>query len=296
MKASMTIARNTGESHPWGFDRLRKEGIEISQALSGTGWTDYNYHDPGVTILEQLCFALTDLIYRAKFDVADYLCDSRGEIDMRSLGLHAPEDVLFCRPNTPLDYQKKLADMSHDINDVRIESDGEFGMAGGYGLYRIRVRANVQFGVPAPSTESLIQQATDNFYQVRNLCEDLDGEVGVVEDIDCRLFAEINIKPGFRAAHILAEIYHVAALELDKGVSYRSYSEGLESGVALDELFDGPHTEHGLIDDSAFSAASQEQDKHLLESAILAKARKVEGVDYISALRLLPVSGRRGRH
>ncbi len=289
MKSSLTIMRNTGESHPWGFAQLRKEGIEISQALSGSGWTDYNYHDPGVTILEQLCFALTDLIYRSKFDVADYLCDMRGDIDLQSLGLHAPEDVLFSRPSTVLDYQKALADMSHDINDVRIATDGDEWGAGGYGLYRVKVRSSAQFGDDAPEAEDLVRQTTRNFHRVRNLCEDLESEVTVAEDVDCQLLAEISIKPGYRVAHLVAELFHLAVREMDKGVSYSSYSEGLEEGKALDELFSGPYTRNGLIGDNAFTTAGEDQDLRLLESAILSRARKIEGIDYIAALRLRPM-------
>ena len=29
--------------------------------LCGDQWSDFNSHDPGITILEQLCFALTEL-------------------------------------------------------------------------------------------------------------------------------------------------------------------------------------------------------------------------------------------
>lgn len=36
-------------------------------------WTDYNIHDPGITILEALCYALTDIAYRAGWDINDLL-------------------------------------------------------------------------------------------------------------------------------------------------------------------------------------------------------------------------------
>ena len=55
------------------YDFLREEGISLVQKYSGSKWTDYNYHDPGVTILEQLCYALTDLGYRANFRIEDLL-------------------------------------------------------------------------------------------------------------------------------------------------------------------------------------------------------------------------------
>lgn len=47
------------------FKQLREEGIRLVQDLSGKLWTNYNLTDPGVTTLEVLCYALTELGYRA---------------------------------------------------------------------------------------------------------------------------------------------------------------------------------------------------------------------------------------
>ena len=48
---------------------LKQLGIESIQELSGKNWTDYNIHDPGITILEILCFAFTELGFRSGYDV-----------------------------------------------------------------------------------------------------------------------------------------------------------------------------------------------------------------------------------
>jgi len=37
------------------FSSLREQGIALIQRLAGTTWTEYNAHDPGVSILEQFC-------------------------------------------------------------------------------------------------------------------------------------------------------------------------------------------------------------------------------------------------
>ena len=50
---------------------LRDEGLEYLQAISGHLWTDYNIHDPGVTLLELLCYAITDLDQRLSMNIAD---------------------------------------------------------------------------------------------------------------------------------------------------------------------------------------------------------------------------------
>ncbi len=64
MPRPLTLS-NAPPDHPaLDFDFLRQEGIEHIQRLAGHRWTDYNHHEPGITILEQLCYALTDLAYR----------------------------------------------------------------------------------------------------------------------------------------------------------------------------------------------------------------------------------------
>ena len=43
------------------YGTLRQQGIRYLERLAGKAWTDFNAHDPGITILEQLCYAITDL-------------------------------------------------------------------------------------------------------------------------------------------------------------------------------------------------------------------------------------------
>lgn len=283
MKASQTISRNIEASHPYGFDRLRKEGIDISQDLSGLEWTDYNHHDPGVTILEQVCFGLTDLIYRTKFDVADYLCDESGSISMSSLGLHAPQDVFFGRPSTAADYQKALLDMSSDISDVELYGGAIGSDSSAYGLYKIRVRKS---SAGVIENAELAVQTRSHFNKLRNLCEDIDGEIEVVEEVDCYLSAEISAKPGYRIANVLAEVFYKATEELSKSVVYKTFSAGLVKGESLDEIFEGPYTQKGLIENEQVAHAGSFKNKRLFESSILSSLRDIDGVEYIDSLSL----------
>src|SRR5436309_16077680 len=92
------------------FAALKAEGVAIVQRLAGEIWTDYNEHDPGVTTLEQLCYALTGLSYRAEFALPDLLADRQGRIDMRRQALFGPRRILPCNPVTPNDYRRLLVD------------------------------------------------------------------------------------------------------------------------------------------------------------------------------------------
>ena len=108
----------TGEERELGFDGLRARGLEWLQALGGGVWTDHNLHDPGITLLEQLCFGLTDLVYRAGFPVADHLTGPDGTIDYAGLSLHPPAEVFPCRPTTPADYRRHLLDAVPGLDDA----------------------------------------------------------------------------------------------------------------------------------------------------------------------------------
>ena len=58
------------------YAQLRTEGLALVQELSGELWTDYNLHDPGVTLLEALCYVLTDLSSRASQPIPNLLAVS----------------------------------------------------------------------------------------------------------------------------------------------------------------------------------------------------------------------------
>ncbi|MBP9083104.1 MAG: hypothetical protein KBH11_08505, partial [Bacteroidia bacterium] len=58
------------------FKYLRQFAMESIQELSGSAWTNLNPSDPGVTILEQACYALTELGYCSSFPIEDILTES----------------------------------------------------------------------------------------------------------------------------------------------------------------------------------------------------------------------------
>ena len=73
-----TLKKNTSESDKTMPDYyfLRRQGIKHIARLGSSLWTDYNTHDPGITILEQLCYALTDLGYRINHSLPDILAEN----------------------------------------------------------------------------------------------------------------------------------------------------------------------------------------------------------------------------
>ncbi|MEO6683645.1 MAG: hypothetical protein ABIN48_12560, partial [Ginsengibacter sp.] len=93
------------------YDAMRSAGIQTIEQLGSDQWTDYNTSDPGITILEAVAYAITDLGYRTGFDVKDLLAPE--EVDD-----HTWDEIFYTArqilPNSPVtinDYRKVILDI-----------------------------------------------------------------------------------------------------------------------------------------------------------------------------------------
>ena len=109
MLESAVIEKNKPLLPSQEYATLREQGITYIQNLSGKIWTDHNLHDPGITTLEALCYALTDLGYRTGFDIQDLLATPDGSIPNPDVtGFFPAHDILTNAPLTLYDYRKLL--------------------------------------------------------------------------------------------------------------------------------------------------------------------------------------------
>ena len=105
------------------YDDLLELGMSLIQKFSGDNWTDYNYHDPGITILEQLCFAITDLGYKANFPIEDVLMIGVDNYNFEKSNLFIPPNKIFSsNPSTINDFRRLLIDSIEEINNVWVEN------------------------------------------------------------------------------------------------------------------------------------------------------------------------------
>jgi hypothetical protein len=112
MSESITISKKTPESKSQQFDFLREEGLKYIQKVAGKIWTDYNIHDPGVTILEVLAYAITELGYRASYNIEDLLENNPDNNDAADiLNFFTAREILPNCPVTINDYRKLLIDV-----------------------------------------------------------------------------------------------------------------------------------------------------------------------------------------
>ena len=97
------------------FYGLRREGVGFIADMGSDHWTDYNTHDPGITILEALSYAITELAYRTDFPIADILRSGAAQVPSGDPYPDQPfftaRSILTVNPTTPDDFRRLLIDL-----------------------------------------------------------------------------------------------------------------------------------------------------------------------------------------
>jgi len=92
------------------FYLLRRKGIEFIEQMGSQIWTDYNLHDPGITMLEAFAYAHTDLGYRTSWPIRDLLAP-----EIYGTDTHQPfftaRQILTVNPWTTDDFRRLLIDI-----------------------------------------------------------------------------------------------------------------------------------------------------------------------------------------
>lgn len=276
------IPRKLVDPHGLSYAKLREDGLAWAQELSGKIWTDYNIHDPGVTVLEQLCYALSELAYRTGFPIEDYFTAPDGVIPFHQLGFYLPEEVLPCAPITPTDFCRYLYAQIPLIEDISIPSTS-------HGLHQVVVRPYLPMDSQdekALDTESLKQLIRKKWYKARNLCEDLHT-VRIQQAEPCYIDAEIEIQGQVKPAEIMANIYFRCARFIASDIKTERYDSMLSQGYRLDELFTGPLCPAGFHHEEGF----QKEDPLASDVGLISEVGLIQGVIQIRRLTLSHSNG-----
>ena len=264
MADAFTLA-NAPLEHP-GMDYafLRQEGIQWIEALAGSQWTDYNAHDPGITILEALCYALTDLSYRLSIAMEDLLADPDQSSDSPPLFLTA-RDSLTVSPLTIDDYRKLLIDIKHvnnawlepidtptpqlyyDANNAKL-TFSSLDLAEPInlkGLYRVLLEPEPDY---QGQKSDLIKAAKERLHWHRNLCEDF-AEIHVLDFEEITVKAQLEIDADVDPQALIVNLHQALAQHISPSLPCLNLQDLLDQGIPVETIFAGPILEHGFIDD-----------------------------------------------
>lgn len=125
------------------FDTLLDQAQQVIADQSRQRWTDTAEHDPGITLLQALAYATSDVAYRHVLPLEDLLTPPESE---KQEGLFpkafGPHQALTCSPITEDDYRRALLDLHSEddradepawkgpdkLNPLNV-ANGEFGGA-----------------------------------------------------------------------------------------------------------------------------------------------------------------------
>ncbi|AJP72408.1 hypothetical protein [Sphingomonas hengshuiensis] len=234
------------------YAALLAQGTALVQRLSGLVWTNYNWSDPGVTILQQLCYALTELSYRAGFPVADILGDpTTGRVQLRRQGLYPARAILPVNPVTIGDIRRLIVDRVPEIGNAWVDTLAPEEADGVAGLYRIAVLVpgfdpGCEDHGPDPDH---VRCAVERCYAAhRAYCEDL-RHVTVLRPIRTRIFAEVQLDDHADPDVVLADILFRIGLALAPEPRRTSLDALRARGQTTAEIFEGPFMLRGFIAD-----------------------------------------------
>jgi hypothetical protein len=220
--------------------------------MSSDVWTDFNYSDPGVTILEQFCYALTELPYRAQLPVADLLSQPWIErVELRRHGLMPAWSILPCNPVTASDLRRVVLDRVSDVANVWFDARTGPQAPGVAGLYDVTILplddGSGGSGAGGCRAEDAIAERVRECYRGhRALCEDI-GSVRVLRLVDARVNADIQIEDHADPSETLAQALFTLGLFLAPEPARRSLAEQRVALAATAEVFSGPMMRRGFI-------------------------------------------------
>ncbi|MDH4473235.1 MAG: hypothetical protein QE487_11560 [Fluviicola sp.] len=295
LNTSQTISNAPLTEKGMDFQWLRDEGIKHLQRLSGSIWTDYNLHDPGVTILDQLCYALTDLSYRIDYDIDDLLTGKDGNTFE---SLYSPAQILTTNPVTLLDIRKIIIDVPDVKNawvelatetdpviylnptekSLRLTNPDETNVVLPLkGLYKVFIEKKNVGGDVQPAVRKRLMAC-------RNVGEDF-AEITVLDSQMIYLNGSIELGEVEDVNAFAANLFLRISRFISPVISFYTLDEMLQKGLQIDEIVDGPLLQHGFIDNDELLKYDRKTELHT--SDIIRELMDVEGVSAVNNIELI---------
>lgn len=261
-------------------EQLKEVWLDFMQQLSGDVWTDYNAHDPGITIMEQLCDTMSKINKRATTPIQNLLnSQSRKKREEINNAFYDAVEILPTNPVTQDDYRVLIIDRVQHVKNAWVEPVRD-NMQGIKGLYRILLQID-----ETARTDEGIRRIKEEVFALynnhRNLCEDIES-IQVLDVDKIEIFADIDISSQAIAEELLAEILFRLEEHLNPSIQFHTLEDLIERGYTVDEAFDGPPPVHGLILKSALKGMTQE----VYVSKLIEIVQGVEGVRRITYFRV----------
>jgi hypothetical protein len=270
MSDHISFSNEDKEKTSLNFFELRKKGLNYLQEFSGATWTDFNSHDPGVTILEQLCYGLTDVALRSSYSIQDLLTkkniEGGEEINYKENGFFSPPDIFSSHPVTEVDLKKLLLDNFNDIQNVWIEYTDNSGLE-----EKVVITKKIEI-LPKAIFNRLNQANLEKEVMVflakhRNLGEDVE-KICVLAPRQVSIEMEVELLEnktlGETIANLLVDLFEYIYVPIRR----YTLEEILADTMNLADIFSGPKMSYGFIKQDSFKERIKILEKEILQQVL----------------------------
>ncbi len=227
------------EYKPSNYYDYRKTALLWAQKLSGQVWTDFNPHDPGLTMLEALCYVLTELDYKLDFSIEDILHSSEKgmKFKLNDNALFLAEEIFQTAPVTTSDFRILIIDKIEAISNawlkVHDSSKGSFNL-----IVQLKIWAK---------TEEVKEEIQSLFNQQKSIGWSLN-KVSFIEKKEVTLNGDFHFSSDHSAEKLFASLIYSFNEELVNEVPPIHSLETLQKeGKSLEEIYSGPKLDNGII-------------------------------------------------
>lgn len=243
MSKQKFITKDAHETVSQQYDELLRQGILYIQKFSGDQWTDYNYHDPGITILEQLCFAITDLGYKSNFPIEDVLFLGRDKFDHKKSNLfYRPSEILPSAPLTINDLRKLIIDQIDEVDNAWVypDKDNKLNIQG---LFKINLQLSDH--VVLEHEKKIVQKVHNLLLKNRSLGTDF-SQILPLKKEEIKFGCQISLDSFAVGEQVLAEVMIGVENLLSNHLDFLAYKE-LEEELEVSHLYTGTFTQKGFL-------------------------------------------------
>jgi hypothetical protein len=260
------------------FTFLKQEGIKQIKSLAGHVWSNFNESDPGVTILDQVCYALTELGYVNSFPIEDVLTQADGKIDYQQQFFRA-EEILTTAPVTPDDYRRLVIDQVEQVDNLYLQPVTALQQP--TGLYQVAIYSRTVADNSRTAADGLIITVHRLLNQQRNLAEYFLLPV-LLRPQPIELCGQILLTQEADPQQVAKQIDLALADYVSPQVRQQGYQQLVASGNTADTIFNGPLLENGWICEGESSLGEKRQQIQLVDLMVLISA--VAGVAAVEQL------------
>ena len=283
MPPVITIKKFPEYSEATDYAGLVRDYLDACQRYSGKVWTDYNVHDPGVTSLELICLAITELGLKSETDIFRIIFNSfKMDFDADDYALYGPLQVFPCTPLTYEDYRKLLVDKFIDVVDNIWIQPNIFTKEGASykGLLNVLVKPK-----PGVEKDALSERIYNYFKSIKNIGEDI-YKVIILNPVKITINLVASIKGNILPEEVQARLRMLIFNEVERPITFDSYLHALQNGEEINEVLSGPLLENGRIQDASIRNSDLDAQNKIYKSKILHLIAASEFIDRVISMDL----------